>query len=466
MPVLQRRLTILSIPPDLTIYGPIFREFLRRSGTSKTSDLCLIHLSELTITPAPTATNSWECWFSLTKLPSNHYSPPDPATARCCCLGGMVFTLSNELLNLMLRSSQILLAVLMLGGGGCATRGNVELLESQLRQQEDQLFAIRTQLETAETELRVAQKEVGALRVQLAKNGAPGLLPEQAQSLYRVTGIRVNKFFTGGLDRDNQPGDDLLNVVLTPHDEQGESVKLPGRLELEVLDLSAAEPARRLGVWHFPAEELAKLWHSGLTTGFQLRLPWQRQPSSEDLMVQARFVTADGREFGTSAEFRVALAPDVKQQRIASAQATVRQSSPQTHSATELPNAPPVPFPEAIQSEPVPELHSVPEPTTKIENLPLSQPDNSLIEPTSSNPFDEDQKFVPVELPNPVPPSKVREPSINPFSSSDVLTSPAEPSTKKLSFEADTTPMRYQRSQGLPSWQPLKVDPNSKDAGF
>lgn len=207
--------------------------------------------------------------------------------------------------NLMMRSAQSVFAALLLISAGCATRGNVELLESQLRQQEDTIYAAQAERERAESELRIAQREVQALRVQLADQGKKTLLPEQAKTLYRVAGVRVNEWFSGGLDRDDRPGDEQLNILLTPHDEQGETVKLPGQVTLEVIDLSAPESSRELGVWKFSDEQVADSWQSGLTSGFQLRVPLEHPPVSENIVLHARFATVDGRQFQTTADLRV-----------------------------------------------------------------------------------------------------------------------------------------------------------------
>ena len=205
----------------------------------------------------------------------------------------------------MMRSSQILLAAGMLCVAGCATRGNVDALETENRHQEEQLYAMRSQLDQTESELKVARKEVDTLRGQLAERGKPGLLPEQLQALFRVQGIQFNKLLTGGLDRDGLPGDDMLNVVLIPQGEHGEAIQLPGSVELEVIDLAAPETSRQVGVWRFASEEVAKQWQSGLSSGFQFCLPWKGKTASQELLLHARFATADGRQFDTSTDIRI-----------------------------------------------------------------------------------------------------------------------------------------------------------------
>ena len=211
----------------------------------------------------------------------------------------------------MANFGRFLLALLFLSAGGCVTRGNVELLESELRQHEDQVHALHMQLAEADSDLTIARKELRILRDQLAEEGELDLLPEQAESLYRVEGVRVNKFFTGGLDRDGEPGDDLLTVVLAPYDKHGETVKLPGALELEAIDLTNPGSARSLGVWRYSAQEVADHWQSGLTSGFQFRMPWHKLPTSPHIVLHARYATVDGRRFGTSEEIKVDPIPNL-----------------------------------------------------------------------------------------------------------------------------------------------------------
>ena len=249
------------------------------------------------------------------------------------------------------------MALWILGTLGCATRGNVDVLESQLRKQEDQIFAIETQLSQSESELTLARREVQTLRVQLAERGKPTLLPEQSQLLHRLAGVRVQKYFSGGLDRDGVPGDDLLNVVVVPHDEDGETLKSPGELEIEAIDLSAPEGESQLGVWRFSSEEVAKHWHSGLTSGFQFRMPWQLPPASENVVLQARFRTLDGRQFGTSAEIRVTPNPEVvaraKNRRLANLAGESRKRSSAPFSDPISPVPLPIPEPEPDLNSPL-----------------------------------------------------------------------------------------------------------------
>lgn len=192
---------------------------------------------------------------------------------------------------------------------GCAARGNVELLESQLRSRENELFQVRQQLDQVEDELVASRREIRLLQQNVASQGSSPVYPETVHRLAQITGIRFDSRLTGALDRDGAPGDDELNVVVAPHDADNQVVKQEGTLELELLDLSQADDRRVIGSWRVRAEDVANHWHDGvLGKGIQLRLPWQQAPQSKSLTLFARFITPDGRRFETNQPLTVALA--------------------------------------------------------------------------------------------------------------------------------------------------------------
>lgn len=189
---------------------------------------------------------------------------------------------------------------------GCRTRGNVELLESRLRQQEDAIAEIQSELSRARNEVAAITRQNDSLRTQLAGRGHEVLLPEQADVVFRTASIEVSKLMSGGLDRDGVPGDDILTVLVAPRDGNGELVKVPGDVQIEALDLTFDGQQRHIGQWQFTSAEAAEFWHAGvLGTGYRFQLPWQQPPTSERLLVHARLVTIDGRQFDTTQEIRV-----------------------------------------------------------------------------------------------------------------------------------------------------------------
>lgn len=201
-------------------------------------------------------------------------------------------------MNMFARTGMSAVALpLLLAIAGCA-RGNVDLLEGRLRQQEQILASMRSELQSTRNELSLTQQEANSLRSQLQGRGEQALLPEQARTLYQASGVSFNKLLTSGVDKDGRPGHELLNVVLAPHDADGELVKLPGTVELAVIDPSQPDQQQTLGRWQFDAEQCREHWYRGfIGSGYQFELPWQTPPQHRELVLHARFTTTDGREF-------------------------------------------------------------------------------------------------------------------------------------------------------------------------
>ncbi len=195
-----------------------------------------------------------------------------------------------------------MLCLLAAAYSGCAARRSHDIVESRLREQSRLLAETESSLTKAQNELAIARQESDSLRQQLIADGKSPILPEQADVLFRATGIKINELLTGSLDRDGQPGDELLSAVVVPHDTDGEPMKLPGEMHLELFDLSQPGEQKRIGEWTFAASDAREHWHSGfLSSGYMFQLPWQQAPSSKQVVLHAQLKTADGREFNTSA---------------------------------------------------------------------------------------------------------------------------------------------------------------------
>lgn len=193
-----------------------------------------------------------------------------------------------------------MLAWLLCANAGCVTRGNVELLEAQLRQQEALLQSYQQDFRKLGDQLTVTRRENDILRKSLASNDR--LAPEETtQKLAAVEGIRFHTMLTSGQDQDDLPGDERLHVVLYPHDADGEIVKISGDLELVAIDPSLPEAHRSLGKWTVPAENAREFWHAGfLASGYQFDVPWDRAPQGESVVLHAQLTTVDGRSFKTT----------------------------------------------------------------------------------------------------------------------------------------------------------------------
>ncbi|MCA9055186.1 MAG: hypothetical protein KDA75_15205 [Planctomycetaceae bacterium] len=200
-------------------------------------------------------------------------------------------------------------AIALVALTGCAgSRGDMDLVEARLRDQQDLVARYEQLVDSSQQELVLARQETNLLRTQLANAGQSPLLPEHADVLLRAEKLAFHQMMTGARDVDGHPGDDALNVVLTPQSNQGETVRLIGELDLEALDLSRPEGQQRIGQWKFTTAQAAELWHAGfLASGFQMDLPWESRPRSSDVLLHARLTTPDGRQLDASHSIHVDL---------------------------------------------------------------------------------------------------------------------------------------------------------------
>ncbi len=180
----------------------------------------------------------------------------------------------------------------------CATRGNVELLEAQLRSQESVIHQYERRVSELENTLAASEKEIDLMRTALAGQSTPIAFQEDRQSLSRAKDLVFNTLLTGGQDQDSAPGDEAFQATLYPCDSHGEIVKLEGDLEIEAIDPSQTPGDRSLGRWRYSSAEARKLWHTGfLASGYQIREAWQKNPIGSKVVLIARLTTVDGRTF-------------------------------------------------------------------------------------------------------------------------------------------------------------------------
>lgn len=200
------------------------------------------------------------------------------------------------------------LASSALSSSGCASRGNVEALEAQLRQTQDSLRHSEQRMAKVQSELDLAHREKEVLRQQMTAANGPSSsgLPEQTQALARISGLSINRLMSGGKDQDGDQADEALQLIVAPHDADGDLVKVAGQMEIEAYDMSRTGEDKRVGRWVFDSGEARKHWHSGfLSSGFQFHLPWEQTPGGKEILVHARLVTSDGRQFDTNQTINV-----------------------------------------------------------------------------------------------------------------------------------------------------------------
>lgn len=206
--------------------------------------------------------------------------------------------------------SQLLCAsALTVTGCQLGSSARVSSLEAQIRDQDSRILNLTRSLEDARAELGVANLESRALRESF-NNLTPPPSTEQVENSFRVTAIEIVQLLSGGLDRDNHPGDELLTLLVAPQDRLGETLRAAGSLSVEVFDFSLDGEQRQLGRWTFTDGELSDLWHNGLIgRGYRLVQRWDTVPSSNEVSVHVRLVTRDGRQFDETS--RLTITPPV-----------------------------------------------------------------------------------------------------------------------------------------------------------
>ena len=189
---------------------------------------------------------------------------------------------------------------------GCVGRSNMDLLQARLREQQHYLAENERRLSDVQAELTRARRDTDQLRAQLADSGKHVLAAEHSESLFEVRKLQIQSLLSGGVNRDDQPGDDAIVTLLALVDDDGEAVKLPGSVELTLIDPALPENQRQVGQWRFSPADCRAKWTRGLTgAGFQLTVPLVKPVEHSQLVVHARMTVADGRAFDASQLVRV-----------------------------------------------------------------------------------------------------------------------------------------------------------------
>jgi hypothetical protein len=201
---------------------------------------------------------------------------------------------------------------------GCLARGNVDLLQARLRQQQEYVAEVERRAEVAQAELKRSQREAEQLRTELAQSGKRTAAAEQTESLVRASKLQINTLVSGGLNRDSSPGDDALVAFFSLVDDDGEAIKLPGNVEMTLLDPSLPEPNREVGRWVFSAEACRSKWTRGFTgSGYQFTVPLETPASHEQLVLNVKLTTSDNRVFDATQLVRVGAGAEAQAARIA-----------------------------------------------------------------------------------------------------------------------------------------------------
>lgn len=186
---------------------------------------------------------------------------------------------------------------------GCRSCDQVE---RALRAREVELRETKEELERQQAISRGLQFEINALR---CASAPPGTVFDPAMPIYPVRSLTLGRQ-TGGLEGPSGVGDQALQVIVQPQDADNSTIKVPGSLLVQAIEINADGLKRPLSTWEVSPEQLSHTWRDGfLTTGYALTFPWKVWPSTEKMRVVVQMRFQDGRLMEAEREFTLHLPP-------------------------------------------------------------------------------------------------------------------------------------------------------------
>lgn len=193
---------------------------------------------------------------------------------------------------------------------GC--RSKPDLIEAELRTRENEVRQLQAELQRSETLNHALESELRHRQGAALPFPPPGEIIDRPIAMMANTVQRIELGRgTGGIDEDKWPGDEALQLVITPRDGEGSAIKAPGHLVVKVFEVSMEGLKVPMGKWDVSSAELQKTWRGGVfASGYFVTLPWRNWPNSERLRVVAQFATLpDNRWFEADKDVTIRLMP-------------------------------------------------------------------------------------------------------------------------------------------------------------
>jgi len=180
-------------------------------------------------------------------------------------------------------------------------------LESRLRNHQSSIERLTRSLDDTRSDRDLARREVGILRAELAKQQPVPEITQIAHSSARVDRIEVVALLSGGLDRDEVPGDELISLLIAPKSANGETHRVSGELAVRLSNISLPDENQLLSQISFNETEAEAMWQNGIVgRGFRVITPLPNISSSGKLVAHIRFTDTTGQQFDTIYPLNVA----------------------------------------------------------------------------------------------------------------------------------------------------------------
>lgn len=150
--------------------------------------------------------------------------------------------------------------------------------------------SVRQQKERLERTVGQRDGTIAALHQQIRR--LEGFGPERPADLFAPVRLEIAKL-SGGHDYDGRRGDDGVTVYLRPRDADGDVVKVPGRISVQLLDNTELDSPKVIAVCQLDdADGLREAWYGQFgTQHYTLKCPFPpglKPPRRVD--VKAEFV--------------------------------------------------------------------------------------------------------------------------------------------------------------------------------
>ena len=178
-----------------------------------------------------------------------------------------------------------LFPTLLLALSGCtsgAERGRILKDNDALRREKERL------------ERTVAQRDATIASLQQQTMTLKSFGSDRKADLFAPVKLEIASL-SGGAEYNDRPGDDGITVYLRPRDADGDVVKVPGRMKVQLVDNTDIGSPRVLGVYAFEdLNEVRKTWHGKFgTQHFTLKCPFPpgvQLPKTRRVLVSAEFL--------------------------------------------------------------------------------------------------------------------------------------------------------------------------------
>ncbi|MCE5280127.1 MAG: hypothetical protein ABFD92_06000 [Planctomycetaceae bacterium] len=197
-----------------------------------------------------------------------------------------------------------LIAVLMSAAAGACQPSATVTATPDADSLAKQVSQLEAQNQKLAADLAERQKQIQTLQ------GLGG--EKRLEKIYHVNAIELGRY-TGGVDTDKKPGDDAIDVFISPLDQQRDKIKAAGSLTVEIYDLAQPAGENLVSRCDWNVDELAKLWKSGLMANFyRVRCPLakDRPLKHPDLTIRVAFTDyLTGKQFTAQTTAKATLPP-------------------------------------------------------------------------------------------------------------------------------------------------------------